>query len=644
MLTKFHPINQLCDFNMPLITLNEIWKAYGANDILQGISWQIDPGEKIGLVGHNGCGKTTLFGVLTGRHLPDQGQMHQQRNIHIGFLDQEPKFKEGQTVFDAALEGFADLLHIQHQLRDMELSMSDNHDEPGFLDQYGKLRDSYELDGGYALEARVKAILFGLGFRETDLNLPTEVLSGGQKNRLALAQLLSREPDLLLLDEPTNHLDLQALEWLEHFLLEYNHAFVIISHDRYFLERTVTQIVEIVHGQAESYPGSYSFYVKEKALRLAQQQKAFDAQQSEIARTEDYIRRNIAGQKTKQAQSRRRALEKVDRIDSPTERRKMGLKFSTSTRGGDRVYQIEGLSKGYENRDLFDDLDLIIWRGDRLGIIGPNGTGKSTLLKIITGELTADAGTIIPGSGLEVGYFDQTRQDLNPKFSVLDEVGALTPQVPTVEIRSFLGAFLFSGDDVERKVGDLSGGEQSRVALAKLMRTPSNLLALDEPTNHLDIASRNVLEEALENFSGTLITVSHDRYFLNRLVNRLLVLEEGSWRIIEGNYDTYQASRQKEVETQASTSPTATKEDHKTRKRLQREQERARRRTAELEKTIAKLEEKMQLLDTEMAREDLATDWDKLKELSQEKSSHQAQIEALFSEWESLENELASKE
>ncbi|MDA0710974.1 MAG: ABC-F family ATP-binding cassette domain-containing protein, partial [bacterium] len=409
---------------MPLITLNDVWKAYGANDILQGISWQIDPGEKIGLVGHNGCGKTTLFGVLTGKHLPDRGQFHRQRNMRIGFLEQEPKFESEQTVFDAALEGFADLLNLQHTLRNLEVAMSERHNEPGFLDHYGKLRDRYELDGGYALEARVKAILFGLGFRETDLNLPTRVLSGGQKNRLALAQMLSGEPDLLLLDEPTNHLDLQALEWLEHYLSEYKKAFVIISHDRYFLERTVTRIVEIVAGQAEFYSGSYGYYLKEKALRLAQWEKAFETQQNEISRTEDYIRRNIAGQKTKQAQSRRRALEKVVRLDSPTHRRDMGLKFSSSSRGGDRVYQVEGLSKGYENRPLFRDLDLIIWRGDRLGIIGPNGNGKSTLLKIITGQIAADSGTILPGSGLQVGYFDQTRQDLNPRFSVLDEVGS----------------------------------------------------------------------------------------------------------------------------------------------------------------------------------------------------------------------------
>lgn len=624
---------------MPIITLDNIWKAYGANDILQGISWQIDPGEKIGLVGHNGCGKTTLFGVLTGKHLPDQGQMYQQRNLHIGFLEQEPTFLPEQTVFDAALEAFADLLEMQHQLSDMELTMSDKHSEPGFLDAYGKLRDRYELDGGYALEARVKAILFGLGFRETDLSLPTHVLSGGQKNRLALAQMLSREPDLLLLDEPTNHLDLQALEWLEYFLSDYKKAFVIISHDRYFLERTVTKIVEISQGQASFYSGTYSFYVKEKALRNAQQQKAFDAQQSEISRTEDYIRRNIAGQKTKQAQSRRKALEKVERIENPTERRDMGLKFKTSARGGDRVFQLNGLSKGYENRPLFDNLDLILWRGDRLGIIGPNGTGKSTLLKIIVGQLTADSGTIIPGSGLEMGYFDQTRQDLNPKNSVLDELWSLTPHAPVGEIRSFLGGFLFSGDDVEQKVGALSGGEQSRVALAKLMRTPINLLALDEPTNHLDIASRTVLEDALENFGGTLITVSHDRYFLNRLVNRLLVLEEGTWRLIEGNYDTYQEQRLKDSETSIEKSTATAKDDHKTRKRIQREQERQKRRAAEVEKSIAELEEKIALLDTEMAREDLATDWDKLKELAEEKNCHQKQIEILFSEWETLESE-----
>ena len=622
---------------MPLLNLENIWKAYGAYDVLTGINWQIDPGERIGLVGHNGCGKTTLLKLLTQESLPDDGTLHRQRNLNIGFLAQEPTFAPNLTVIDAALEAFADLLAMQHRLHDMEKAMAEGTNDETFLNDYGRLRDQYEHKGGYATEARAKAILFGLGFRETDLELPTEVLSGGQKNRLALAQLLSREPELLLLDEPTNHLDLQALEWLEYFLSDYSQAYVIISHDRTFLERTVTKIVDLERGILEHYSGTYSFYVKEKALRRSQQQKAYEAQQAQIAQTEEYIRQNIAGQKTKQAQSRRRALEKLDRVEHVNTRRDIKLQFHTAIRGGDRVLQLEGLSKAYDNRPLFSNLDLTLWRGDRLGIVGPNGSGKSTLLKILIDQLAPDLGTVIPGKGLEIGYFEQTRQDLNPNASVLEEIWSLTPQVPEVEIRTFLGAFLFSGDDVKRKTGTLSGGEQSRVALAKLMRSPINLLVLDEPTNHLDIASRDVLENALETYSATMITVSHDRYFLNRLINRLIVLGDGQWQVIEGNYDTYQRQLQNE-ETAIKEKTAKTETDHQARKRDIRQRQRQERRAAQLETTIAELEKEAAKLTEEMTREDLATDWNRLEELEQEKMAIQNKIDALFEEWETIES------
>ncbi|MDP6041739.1 MAG: ABC-F family ATP-binding cassette domain-containing protein, partial [Candidatus Latescibacteria bacterium] len=625
---------------MPIIQLDDIWKSYGAYDVLTGVTWQIDPGDRIGLVGHNGCGKTTLFHILTGESLPDDGQMHRQRDLNIGFLAQEPTFDPDITVMDAALEAFADLLMMQHRLHDLEQTMANGGNSEIVLNDYGRLRDQYEHLGGYATEARAKAILFGLGFRATDLELPTQVLSGGQKNRLALAQLLAREPDVLLLDEPTNHLDLQALEWLEYFLSDYPKAFVIISHDRTFLERTVTKIVDLERGQLEHYSGTYSFYIKEKELRRAQQQKAYEAQRAHIERTEDYIRRNIAGQKTKQAQSRRRALEKLDRVERVNNRRDMGLKFATTSRGGDRVLQLEHLCKAYDNRPLFSDLNLTLWRGDRLGIIGPNGSGKSTLLKLIIDQQKPDAGTIIPGKGLEIGYFEQTRQDLNPNLTVIEELWSVTPNVPETEIRTFLGAFLFSGDEVERKTGTLSGGEQSRVALAKLIRSPYNLLLLDEPTNHLDIASRNVLENALEHFSGTMITVSHDRYFLNRMINRLIVFGDGKWQIVEGNYDTYQRQiLDAEIPPTVNT-VSQTAAYHEIRKRDNRQRQRQERKAAQLEETIADLEEKAAQLTEEMQREDLATDWNRLDELAQEKTEIQEKIDDLFAEWETLDEAL----
>ena len=621
---------------MPLIQLEDIWKSFGAYDVLTGIHWQIDPGDRIGLVGPNGCGKTTLLRIITGESPLDRGRLHRQRDLNIGFLTQEPIFDPDLTVMDAALDAFADILVLQHRLHDLEKIMAEGKNSDAVLNDYGHLRDRYEHMGGYATEARAKAILFGLGFCETDLKLPTQVLSGGQKNRLALAQLLAREPDLLLLDEPTNHLDLQAIEWLEYFLSDYAKAFVIISHDRTLFERTVTKIVDLERGVIEQYSGTYSFYIQEKELRRAQQQKAYRAQQAHIERTEEYIRRNIAGQKTKQAQSRRRALEKLDRVERVVQQRDIALRFNTTTRGGDRVLQVENLTKAYPNRPLFSDLNLTLWQGERLGIIGPNGSGKSVLLKIFTEQLAPDSGRVIPGKGLEIGYYAQTRQDLNPNLSVLEEIWSLTPRVPEVEIRNFLGAFLFSGDDVDRKTGLLSGGEQSRVALAKLMRAPLNLLVLDEPTNHLDIASRHVLESALEDFYGTVIAVSHDRYFLNRLVNRLIVLGDGKWQLIDGNYDTYQRQIA-EIPTIQNTPKTQT--DYKSRKRVMRQQQRRERRLAQIEEAIATLEGQTDQIAEEMAREDFATDWHRLKEMAREKEEVQKKMDRLFEEWEVLERE-----
>jgi len=623
---------------MPLIQLEDIWKSFGAHDVLTGIHWQIDQGDRIGLVGPNGCGKTTLLRLITEESLPDHGQLHRQRGLNIGFLTQEPIFDPELTVMDAALDAFADILALQQRLHDLEKIMAEGENSDAVLNDYGHLRDQYEHMGGYATEARAKTILFGLGFCETDLKLPTPVLSGGQKNRLALAQLLAREPDLLLLDEPTNHLDLQAIEWLEYFLSDYAKAFVIISHDRTFLERTVTKIADLERGVVEQYSGTYSFYIQEKEQRQAQQQKAYRAQRAHIERTEEYIRRNIAGQKTKQAQSRRRALEKLDRVERVVQQRDIALRFNATTRGGDRVLQVENLTKAYPNRPLFSDLNLTLWRGERLGVIGPNGSGKSVLLKIFMEQLAPDSGYVIPGKGLEIGYYAQTRQDLNPNLSVLEEIWSLTPSVPEVEIRDFLGAFLFSGGDVERETGSLSGGEQSRVALAKLMRAPLNLLVLDEPTNHLDIASRHVLENALDAFSGTVIAVSHDRYFLNRLVNRLIVLGDGKWQLVDGNYDAYQRQMQG-VEIPTVQNAPQKQTDYENRKRAMRQEQRRERHLAEIEEEIAILEDQIDQIIEEMAREDLATDWHRLKELAREKEGVQKKMERLFEEWEVLERE-----
>ena len=629
---------------MSIAQLHNVWMAYGAEPVLTGISWRIEPGDRIGLVGKNGCGKTSLFHLIAKRLVPDRGEVHLQKGIRVGYLAQDAVFEGETTVMGAALEGFRDLLDLRSRLGGLEARMASGESQPALLEEYGRLHHTYEHQGGYAVESRAKAILYGLGFREEDLCLQGSVLSGGQQNRLALAELLASGPDLLLLDEPTNHLDMQALEWLESFLSSFGGTFVVVSHDRFFLDHSVAKIVELEGGHLERYPGSYSAYAMEKEKRRGRQQKAYEAQRKHISRTEDYIRRNIAGQKTKQAQSRRKALTKLERLDQPLRSRHIRIRFSSGARGGDRVLQAQGLSKSYNGHRLFHDLDLTLWRGDRLGVVGPNGSGKSTLLRLLTGRAAADNGRISLGRGVQVGYYDQTRQDLCPDATVLDEVWSITPRATSGEVRSFLGLFLFSGDGVDQRIGTLSGGEQSRVALAKLMRSNANLLVLDEPTNHLDIVSRTVLEEALGRYDGTLLAASHDRYFLNRLFSQLLLIESGAWSLVDGNYTTL---RERAVE--AAPSPPAEALDKAARKaayeenrRTQREKERLKRRGLELEQGISRLEAEVGRLDKEMAREDLADNWTELEMISLRRSKTQDELDLRFAQWESIEAKIAA--
>ncbi len=623
---------------MPLIQLDDVYKSFGGNEVLTGITWKVEPRHRIGLVGRNGCGKTTLFHVLTGVETPDRGAVYRSRGLKIAHLPQEPELRSESTVLRSALAGFQDMLDIQGRLRELEDVMASGESGKEVLDEYGHLHDRYEREGGYTLEARAKAVLNGVGFAESDLDKPVDVLSGGQKNRLALAQLLAKEPDLLLLDEPTNHLDLQTVEWLEGYLESYSGAFVVVSHDRYFLDRAVTEIIELEEGALSHYAGAFTYYYDEREKRRARAQKAFGAQQAYIQETEAFIRKNIAGQKTKQAQSRRKALERLERADRPRKQRDMALSFAPKARGGDLVLEVSGASKAYGDLVLFENVELLISRGERLGIVGPNGSGKTTLLRLITGDLEPDSGSARLGAGIEIGKYDQDRQDLDPNRTVLEEVWEVTPSALVGEIKTVCGAFLFSGDEVEQKVGTLSGGEQARVALAKLLRARSNLLILDEPTNHLDIPSRIVLEAALEHYGGTFVAVSHDRYFLNRLVDRLLVLEHGTWTLVEGNYDAWQRRREQAAKpvVEESEERSKKKASYKEARRSQREEERRQRRMAELQEQISELEEAVRFLDEETQSEAVARDWDRLDEITRKKTEIQSQIEARFGEWEGL--------
>ena len=630
---------------MSLIHLDTVSKHYGANEVIRGVSWRIEPGHHVGLVGRNGCGKTTLFHMMTGRLLADDGQIHRQSTGRVGFLPQDPEFDGAATVLRTALKAFQHLLDLGTELSDLEARMAQGETGESLLSRYGQVRDRYEMDGGYALEARAKAILFGLGFNEQELSQQVETLSGGQKNRLMLAQLLAREPDLLLLDEPTNHLDLGAIEWLEGFLGAYGGAYIIVSHDRYFLDKTVRIVAELSDGRLETYSGGYSYYVAERARRRDRQRKAHEEQQAFVARTEDFVRRNMVGQKTKQAQSRQKVLDRLDRVEPPGAEKTVTLRFESALRGGDRAVEIEGLSAGFGETELFGGLNLVLRRGDRLGIVGPNGSGKTTLLRLLTGQLKPTTGHVRLGRNIKIGYYDQAREDLDSEATVLDEVWSITPGATMGEMRNFLGAFLFSGDDVTRTVGTLSGGERSRVALAKLMRTRLNLLILDEPTNHLDIPARSVLEDALGRFDGTLVTVSHDRYFLNRLVTRLLVLGQGRHRFVEGNYDALLRQRTADEDptpeaSQEASAKAARKEAYARARQETRELERLKRAAGQLQEKIATLEQKAETLDVELAREDLAADWERLGKINHARSEVQQEIDSCFSEWETIEEQL----
>jgi ATP-binding cassette subfamily F protein 3 len=625
---------------MAVVQLEKVSKAYGAHDILIDISWNIDRGNRIGLVGRNGCGKTTLLHVLTQEIRPDSGSVHHARSARIGYLAQNPTFGETATVVSTVMEGFGQVLDIQARLRETEARMSAGDHDERTLSDYSDLHAQYERLDGYMLEARAATVLDGLGFPEKDHPLQVSVLSGGQKNRLALARLLASEPDLLLLDEPTNHLDLRAIEWLEKFLTDYDGTFIVISHDRFFLDRTVKIVIEMQGCKIKRFTGNYSAYAVEKAKQTEQQQRTYESQQAEIARTEDYIRRNIAGQKTKQAKSRRKALEKIDRVGRPSAEKAVSLKFGTGTRGGDRVIQVEDITKSYGDGDpLFAPLSMVAWRGDRIGIVGPNGCGKTTLLKMLIDTIKPDTGWVQAARSTEIGYYEQGRNDLNPENTVLQELWTVTPGANLGEIRSFLGAFLFSGDEVEQKIGSLSGGEQSRVALSKIIRKPCNLLILDEPTNHLDIPSSEALEAALSQFDGTIITVSHDRYFLNSLINRLLVIEETGWRLIDGNYASLG-----QLWTQPSSNGTKRRnrsedesrsQDKQTQRTLQKRQRRAK----EIEAEIAKMEGDLESFESEIEKVD-AADWQALETLTQHKMALQGTIDERYAEWESIDIEL----
>lgn len=526
-----------------LFRLSEVHKSYGTQDVLRGVSLQINPGEHVGLVGRNGSGKTTIFRLINQEEQPDRGDVIRARGIRLGLLAQHIHYEPGSTVHESALAAFGHLQQIEHEMHELEHRMGeavDNLDE--ILERYSDLQHQFEREGGFEYAAKAEAILQGLGFDRSTWGLETEKLSGGQQNRLGLVRLLLAEPEVLLLDEPTNHLDVAAVEWLEEFLLDYPSAFVIISHDRYFLDRACKRIIELENGRASSYTGNYSDYLVEREERREAQQRAYDNQQQMIAKTEEFIRRNLAGQKTKQAKSRRTLLAKLERIDAVRGDQSSGdFRLKSIERAGNHVLTVDETTIGYPDKLLARDISFVLRRGECLGIIGPNGSGKTTFLKTILKKTPPLSGEIRWGTKVQVGYYAQQLDDLDDRNEIIMELRRVAlPSATAGGLRSFLAKFLFKGDDVYKHVRDLSGGEKGRLALAKLIYSRVNVLVLDEPTNHLDIPSREALEEALDAYEGTILTISHDRYFLDRVATQILALDgEGLAEHFDGDYTEY---------------------------------------------------------------------------------------------------------
>ena len=639
-----------------LFRLSDIKKSYTAHDILRGVSFQVNPNEKIGLVGRNGAGKTTVFRIITGEESADSGDVVKMNNLKIGLLQQHVDFTDSETVHTAALSAFKEIHDTEAEMRRLEKTMETDYSDE-ILDAYAELQTEFERLEGFTYTAKAEAILLGLGFAKEMWTLETKNLSGGQKNRLGMARLLLSAPDVLLLDEPTNHLDVEAVEWLENFLQTYDRAYVIISHDRYFLDRTTRRIIEIENGRAVDYKGNYSYFLVEREERREIQLREFENQQAYIRNTEAFVRKNLAGQKTKQAKSRRTLLEKLDRVEAVTADRAQGnFKLKNVERAGVNVLTVEELAVGYGTKILAKNIEFTLNRGEALGIIGGNGTGKTTFLKTVLGSVRELEGKIIWGSKTDIGYYSQNLEDLDPRNEIVQELRRVAPMAENGQLRSFLARFLFTGEDVFKSVSDLSGGEKGRLALAKLIYANKNVLILDEPTNHLDIPSREALENALEEYQGTIITVSHDRFFLDKISTQILSFADaGVTEVFDGNYSEYHDWKVKEKsqvqslkskvekETPQAFAPVketepeaAGSKNNLSKNQLQRFENRIK----EIEKQLPDLESELAKLSVEMTTPEIAADHAKLAGVSAKFAAKEKQIQQLYEEWENCSEAL----
>ena len=634
---------------MIILQANKIERSFAGEVLFDNVSLQVDERDRIALVGKNGAGKSTLLKILVGEEEPTSGEINKKRDLSLSYLAQDSRFESSNTIYDEMLHVFDDLRKTEKTLRKMELEMGEKTgaDLEKLMQDYDRLSEEFRQAGGFTYEADIRAILNGFKFDESMWQMKIEELSGGQNTRLALAKMLLEKPNLLVLDEPTNHLDIETIAWLENYLVNYSGALLIVSHDRYFLDKVATITLDLTKHSLDRYVGNYSSFVEQKEQKLLTEAKNYEKQQKEIAALEDFVNRNLVrASTTKRAQSRRQQLEKMERLDKPEAGTKSAhMTFHSDKTSGNVVLTVEEAAVGYDDQILSEPINLDIRKMNAVAIVGPNGIGKSTLIKSIVGQIPFIKGEARFGANVEVGYYDQTQSKLTPHNSVLDELWNDFKLTPEVEIRNRLGAFLFSGDDVKKTVGMLSGGERARLLLAKLSMENNNFLILDEPTNHLDIDSKEVLENALIDFDGTLLFVSHDRYFINRVATQVLELSEEGSTLYLGDYDYY-LEKKAELEALAaaqaeampvSSTEEVTSNDYHLQKQNQKELRKITRRIEQLEAEMEELDQKIQDITETMHSTNDAAD---LVQLQSELDQLTVQQEAVMEEWAELSEQV----
>ena len=634
---------------MIILQANKIERSFAGEVLFDNISLQVDERDRIALVGKNGAGKSTLLKILVGEEEPTSGEINKKRDLSLSYLAQDSRFESSNTIYDEMLHVFDDLRKTEKTLRQMELEMGEKTgaDLEKLMQDYDRLSEEFRQAGGFTYEADIRAILNGFKFDESMWQMKIEELSGGQNTRLALAKMLLEKPNLLVLDEPTNHLDIETIAWLENYLVNYSGALLIVSHDRYFLDKVATITLDLTKHSLDRYVGNYSSFVEQKEQKLLTEAKNYEKQQKEIAALEDFVNRNLVrASTTKRAQSRRKQLEKMERLDKPEAGTKSAhMTFHSDKTSGNVVLTVEEAAVGYDDQILSEPINLDIRKMNAVAIVGPNGIGKSTLIKSIVGQIPFIKGEARFGANVEVGYYDQTQSKLTPHNSVLDELWNDFKLTPEVEIRNRLGAFLFSGDDVKKTVGMLSGGERARLLLAKLSMENNNFLILDEPTNHLDIDSKEVLENALIDFDGTLLFVSHDRYFINRVATQVLELSEEGSTLYLGDYDYY-LEKKAELEALAaaqaeavpvSSTEEGTSNDYHLQKQNQKELRKITRRIEQLEAEMEELDQKIQEISETMHSTNDAAD---LVQLQSDLDQLTVQQEAVMEEWAELSEQV----